>query len=170
MTKTYILSLLVTIAAITTGFSQKYGYINSTELLINMPQVKSADSQLEDYRKQLFAKGETMEQNLQNEYKAYVEQAQSGQLTGIAMQQKENYFRQKQQEIQQYGVEVQQLMMQKREELYRPIQDKVKAAVEQIGKDGGYTMIFDQAVAGAIVFGSESDNILAQVKSKLGIQ
>jgi len=169
MTKTFFLSIIITLSAFAVGSAQKYGYINSTQLLIEMPQVKDADSDLETYRKQLFSRGEDMAKKLQNEYNLYVKQAQSGELTGLQMQQEEAEFGRKQQEIQQYEQEMQLKMRQKREELYKPILDKVKAVVEQIGKDGGYTMIFDQAISGAIVYGTESDNIMSQVKSKLGL-
>ena len=170
MTKTYFLTLLVALLAITSGISQKYGYINSTELLIGMPQVKEADSQLEAYQKQLLSKGESMVKAFETEYTKYAQEAQGGQLTGLQMQQREADLGKKQQEIRLYEQEVQQKMITKREELYKPILDKVKAIVEQIGKDGGYTMIFDQAVSGAIVYGTESDNIMSQVKAKLGVQ
>ena len=42
--------------------------------------------------------------------------------------------------------------------------------MEKIGKEKGYTMIFDTSVAGAIVHAEDSENILALVKAELGLQ
>ena len=168
MTKSYLLSLLMTCAVVTMGISQKYAYINSTELLLGMPQVKAADSQLETYQKSLISKGESMVKAFEAEYNKYVTAAQGGTLTGLQMQQRESALGQQQQEIQKYEQEVQLLIGTKRDELYKPILDKVKAVVEQVGKDSGYTMIFDRSVGG-IIFAIDADNIMSEVKTKLGI-
>ncbi len=168
MTKSYLLSILFAVVFITTGLSQKYAYINSTELLIAMPQVKTADSQLETYQKTLMTKGETMEKAFQTEYNKYVTEAQGGTLTGLQMQQKESALGQQQQEIQQYAAEVQQLLGAKKQELYEPILQRVRDVVEEIGKSNGYTMIFDGSVGG-LLFAKDADNLMVEVKAKLGL-
>ncbi|MEE9373927.1 MAG: OmpH family outer membrane protein [Saprospiraceae bacterium] len=168
MTKSYILSLILTCLVMTMGISQKYAYINSTQLLLKLPQVKAADDQLETYQKSLVSKGESMVKGFETEYNKYVAEAQKGTLTGLQRQQRESALAQQQQEIQKYEKEVQLLIGTKREQLYKPILDKVKAVVEQIGKDGEYTMIFDQSVGG-LIYSVEADNLMDQVKSKLGI-
>jgi len=40
--------------------------------------------------------------------------------------------------------------------------------VDQIGKEEGYTMIFDTSTGG-LLFADETKDLLAKVKSKLGI-
>jgi len=168
MRKSFILSIVITVFTVGIGLSQKYAYLNSTQLLLEMPQVKTADSQLETYQQSLVTKGETMVKAFEGDYNKYVEEAQGGTLTGLQMQQRESALAQKQKEIQNYELEVQQLIGTKREELYKPILDKVKVVVEQVGKDNGYTMIFDSSTGG-MLYAAEADNIMALVKSKLGI-
>ena len=167
MKKSY-LSLVFVVLTISMGLSQKYAYLNSTQLLLDMPEVKAADSQLETYQKSLLAKGEEMLKTLEVNYNLYVEETQAGTLTGLQVQQKESALAQEQQNIQNYEQEVQQLIGQKREELYKPILDKLKNVVQQIGKEGGYTMIFDTS-NGGMVFADETQNVISLVKSKLGI-
>ena len=58
MKRTIILTLLVVLGLQLNA--QKYGYVNSSQLLVNLPEVKTADSQLEAYQKQLITKGEEM--------------------------------------------------------------------------------------------------------------
>jgi len=151
------------------GFSmqaQKFGYLNSALLLSELPEVKAADSDLEAYQKQLVASGEKMVKAFETKYQAYVKQANDGILSQVQMQQKEGELNTEQQKIQQYEVEVQQKLLKKREALYQPILDKVKVALEAIGKEQGYTMIFDSS-SGTLLHADESDDVMPLVKARL---
>ena len=88
--------------------------------------------------------------------------------TKVQMQQKEEVLVAKQDEIKKYEAEIQQKVGLKREELYKPILDKVKAEIEKLGKEGGYTMIFDSS-AGMILHAADSENLMTLLKSKLGV-
>ena len=164
--KLMIIGLMVITA--TTSQAQKFGYINSAELLSELPAVKAADSQLETYQKQLMTSGEAMVKQLETKFQAYSKEAQEGMLSQVQMQKKEEELGAEQQKIQQYEVEVQSKILAKREELYKPILDKVKVAIENVGKEQGYTMIFDSS-AGTILHANDSENLMALVKAKMGM-
>lgn len=164
--KTIIFGIFL-LAAISVN-AQKFGYLNSAQLLAELPEVKSADTQLETYQKQLMSSGESMVKKLETKYQAYAKEAQEGLLSQVEMQKKEQELSEEQQKIQAYEVEVQQKILSKREELYKPILDKVKVALEGIGKEEGYTMIFDSS-AGTILHANDSENLMSKVKSKLGM-
>lgn len=149
------------------AWSQKFAHINSQQLLMESPKVKAADAQLETFQSQLIKKGQAMVTAFENDYKTFVTAAESKQLSPLQIQQKETALTAKQQEIQKFEVEVQQKLAMKRENLYKPILDEVKTAIDGIGNDGGYTMIFDTATNG-LLFVEDSESILAQVKAKLG--
>jgi len=169
MTKsiTKYLLLAVFLTASTSIFSQKYGYINSAELLVGLSDVKAADASLETYQKQLVAKGQQMVQTFEKKYKTVSEEVQKGTLSQIQIQQKEAELQTEQQSIQKYEVEVQQKLATKREELYKPILDKVKDVIVAHGKSEGYTMIFDTSTGG-LLHAAESDNLMTIIKGKLG--
>jgi len=164
--KTMILGALL-IASVSLN-AQKFGYINSAQLLSELPEVVSAESQLETYQKQLISSGEGMVKKLETKIQAYSKEAQEGLLSQVQMQKKEAELGEEQQKIQAYEMEVQNKIMKKREELLQPIMDKVKVALENVGKEQGYTMIFDSS-AGTILHASESENVMSAVKAKLGI-
>ena len=84
------------------------------------------------------------------------------------MQQEEARLSAQQQEIQMYEVEVQQLLATKRQEVYQPILDKVQKVVEEVGKELGYTMVFDSG-SGGLLFVQNSDDLMSVVKQRLGI-
>ena len=167
MKKHLFLLLFVGITSMT--YSQKFGFVNSQELLVSLPEVKAADTELETYQKQLMAVGQGKVAEFETEYKKYSEDAQKGILSQVQVQAKEAELQKKQEEIQKYEYEMQGQLSAKREELYKPVLDKVKMAIESYGKENGYTMIFDSS-AGSILHAMDSDNLLGAIKAKLGIK
>jgi len=148
--------------------AQKFGYIDSAALLAELPSVKAADSEITTYQNQLIKSGEEKVKTFETKYQAYVKQAQEGTLSKVQMEQKEAELGQEQQGIAALEVEVQNKILKKREELLGPILDKVKKAVEAVGADNGYTMIFDTST-GTILHAAESENVMSLVKAKLGM-
>ena len=69
---------------------------------------------------------------------------------------------------QQFETVIQQLVQAKREELLKPILDKVDVAIKAVGKEGGYLYIFDTST-GATLYALESEDVLPKVKAKLGL-
>jgi outer membrane protein len=163
------LALFMALLTLPSLNAQKFGHLNSRVLLMEMPEIKSADSQLETYQKQLMTKGEGMVKKFEAKYNTYVTAANEGTLSALEMQKKESELKSEQTAIQEYELEMQDLLGKKREQLYKPLLDKVKLAIEKIGKDNGYTMIFDTSVAGAIVHAETSEDIMNLVKKELGL-
>lgn len=161
-----IFTFLVTFLA-SDAISQKFAYVNSQQVLAEFPEVANADKQLETYQNQLIKKGQDMVTGFEAEYKKYMEEANQGTLSKVQMQQREGQLASKQEEIQKYELDVQQKIMTKREQLYKPILDKVQGAIDAIGAEEGYTMIFDSST-GTILHAADSDNITSKVKAKLG--
>lgn len=159
--------LLLAVAFSTMLSAQKFGYVNSQELLVSLPEIKSADTELETLQTVLMTKGKVMVDSFETEYKAYVEKANGGLLSKIQMQTQEEALTKKQQAIQGYEQEIQTLIGQKREQLYKPILDKVTNAIKTYGKDNGYSMIFDTS-AGLLLYSIEGDNLMEGIMTKLG--
>ena len=167
--KYYTILLLFLFLGTSLGLrAQKYGYLNSSQIIMMHPDVKAADQKLVNYQTELIKVGEDMAKKLESNYNAYVQEANSGTLSKIQMQEKETKLAQEQEAIRQYEVEVQQKILIKREELYKPILDKIDAAVKAVGQENGYNMIFDTS-GGAILHATESDDIFELVKAKLNL-
>jgi len=165
--KTIITFMLAAFAMTSTLFAQKFGHINSQQLLIESPLVKKADEQLKVYQDGLISKGKDMVTAFEASYKKYVAEVEAGGLSKIQMGQREAELGKSQEAIQKYEVEVQQKIAMKREELYKPILDEAKVAIDAIGKEGSYTMIFDTGTNG-LLFAVEGEDLLPKVKAKLG--
>jgi len=153
---------------VVSAFAQKYGYVNSSQIIMIHPDVKAADQKLVNYQNELIAAGEGMAKQLESNYNKYVEAANSGTLTQIQMQEMETALGQEQEAIRQYEIEIQQNIRAKREELYQPVLNSIQKAVEAVGEENGYTMIFDTSTGG-ILHANATDDIVEKVKAKLNL-
>jgi len=160
---TFIFIALITVGA----QAQKFGYISSQDLLLQSPEIKAADSELTTFQNQLISSGESMVAEFEAKYKKYLEEANSGTLSQVQMQQKETTLSQAQQEIQAYEVQVQNQIIEKRAALYKPILDKIKAELDAYAKENNYTMIFDSS-AGGILHALPGDDLMDAMKTRLG--
>jgi outer membrane protein len=170
MKKILIALLFVTSIGLQLDAQQKFGHLNSSQLLTEMQEIKSANAELETYQKQLMSKGQKMVTDLQTKVQGYKVEYDSGTLSALQAQQVDAEIQKDQEAIRAYEIDMQQKIGNKRETLYKPLLDKVKNAIAKIGKEKGYTMIFDTSVPGAIVHAQITDDVTALVKAELGIQ
>ncbi len=165
-----IFSLLLLLVGSSIAVSaQKLGYTNSAAILLEMPEVKQADSKLEAFQKQLEAKGQQMAEAFEEAYTRYLQDLQAGLLTPVQQQQREQALARQQEELQQFEQEAYAKLAQKREELYGPILEKLQKAIDEVGKENGYAFIFDVSSLNFILFAEESDDVTELIKKKLGI-
>ncbi|MGE5355447.1 MAG: OmpH family outer membrane protein [Deltaproteobacteria bacterium] len=165
----YRISFLIGLfLAFSIGLSaQKFGYLNSNELMSLHPYVKGADSILVIYQNQLMSEGQKLVDSFQKNYEEYVKEANAGNLSKIQMQERENQLAQEQNKLRDYETEMQQKVIKKREELYKPILDNIQTAINAVGKEYNYTFIFDSGTGG-LLFANDADNVIQLVKTKLG--
>lgn len=146
--------------------SLKLGHINSAELLSMMPEIKVADKQLQDFGAQLEGQLKTMTTEYQTKLQDY--QSKEAMMAEPIKQSKEKEIVDLQTRIQEFQQTAQQSIEKKKEELYAPILKKAETTITGIAKEMGYAYIFDTSV-GSVIYGQESDNIMALAKKKLGI-
>lgn len=157
---------VMVLAATATASAQKFGYVNSTEILATMPAMKAAESNLEALQKQLQKQGQAMVTKFQTDVAALQKQAADGELTPKQQQEESAKLEARQQEIGDFENKMVNDLQEKRAELLKPIYDSVNSAIEAVAKEGGYQFIFDQQV---LLYGEEAADVSAAVKAKLGI-
>ena len=142
----------------------KFGYLNSFELLTIMPQVKKADAQLQTYAQQF----DTQYENMLKEYQTKVQTFQENQAnyTPEIAEVKAKEVLDLEKRIGEFQVSSQESISKKKAELYEPIYNEANRLVEEVAKENGYTYIFDGS---NLLFAPEADNIMDLVKAKLGI-
>jgi outer membrane protein len=162
--------LILAVVLLTTALTaqQKYGHLNTGNLLESMPEVKQADSALILIQDSLQKKENEMIEAFEKEYMDFVKQANAGELPKVTIDKKQAEFQQKENDILQYRREVQTLIIQKRQELLDPILERVQKAVDKVAKEQGFTYIFDIG-SGAFLYASETEDVEPLVKTILGL-
>ncbi len=147
----------------------KYGHMNYGNLLEQVPELKSGNTTLETYRDQLVKQGKERAAKWEKEVKDFQVKAQAGEKTGLQIKQAKEKFGKEQEAIAALEQEVIQKVSSKRDEILKPILDKVDAAVKAVGKENGYSMIFDSSLYNFILSAEDSDDVTPLVKKKLGL-
>lgn len=168
--KQFFLALVLCTTLITGAEAQKFGYVNTALLLSELPEVKAADVELEAYQTQLITDGQNKVKVFEEQYQAYMAAANSGEMSKVEMAQKEDELRKGQQIIQQLEREVENKIQIKRQELLNPILVIVDTQIQALGKEGGYTFIFDMSAQGAMLYALQSEDLTDEVRTRLSNQ
>lgn len=160
---------LILLALITTNLvgQQKFGHLNTGNLLEQMPESKTANDQLQIFQGQLTARGETMAKMLEDKIVRYNNDAPN--MSANDRQSREAVLRGEQEELSAFSQEAKARMDEKRRVLLQPIILKVKNAVNAIAKENKYNFIFDVS-AGNLLYANDSEDVIELVKKKLNIK
>ncbi|MBC8054460.1 MAG: OmpH family outer membrane protein [Sphingobacteriaceae bacterium] len=175
--KTFVKVAVVAVGLFFTGSAvnaqQKFAHINSAALLEVMPDVKQADAKFQTFQKAKQGEIELM----QAEYQKKLTVAQEKEKTlseankvvvGKELEAMGKELQDLGKRISDTGEKAKQELAQKQDELYQPIFKKAGDAVNAVAKEKGYAYVFDVSQPG-VVFFEGGDDILALVKTKLGI-
>lgn len=146
--------------------AQKFGHINSNELLSLMPEREKATTEVETFAKQLENQLKTMSAEYDSKLQDY--QSKEGIMTEPIKQTRLKELLDLEQRIREFQLTAQQSLQKKETELLTPLIDKAKNAIEEVAKKNGYTYIFDTSV-GFILYFKDGDDIMPLVKKKLGL-
>ncbi len=157
-----ILSLLT----LTLIGQNKFGYIDSQELLLLMPERKTAETEVQNFAKSLESQLGSMTAEYQESVQEY--QANEANYTDLVKQDKVAEITGLEQRIQAFQQNAQKSLQEKEQELLAPILSKAKNAIDEVAQEGGFTYIFDKS-QGSILYAKESQNILDLVRKKLNL-
>ncbi len=145
--------------------AQKIGYVDTDYILNSIPEYKAAQTELDklsvDWQKEIEAKYNEIDKL----YKAY--QADAILLTDDMKKKRENEIINKEKEVkelqkQRFGVDGE--LFKKRQELVKPLQDKIYSAVKAVAERSGLAIIIDKAGQVAILYANtkydKSDDVL----------
>ena len=155
--------LMVMLMAPIAVFAQKFGKVNTQAIMQSLPELSKVNGELEAAAKQYENELKSMQEELQRQSEAY-EKAKST-MNQTAQQQKEQELQTLYQKIQQTYAQNQQEMQKKQQEMMAPIYKKVQTAIQNVGKAGQYTYIFEQGAA--LYIGTGSKDVTSEVKAEL---
>lgn len=159
--------LLVMFSMITmSAQAQKFGYIDSDALLVEMPKVKQARANLEVLQKQLQTKGQNMVTDFQTKVQALQTKSQQGLITPKDAAEEEKKLLKKQEEIQAFEQDMIRQLQEREAKELQPILDEVNAAIKAVAKENGYQFIFEKKT---LLYFEDSMDVGTLVKAKLKI-
>ncbi|MEM9022763.1 MAG: OmpH family outer membrane protein [Bacteroidota bacterium] len=155
----------------TATFGQRYAFVDTDFILENLPEYKEAQQELDGLSEKWQKTIEAKYAEIDRMVKAF--QAEQILLTDDQRQQRQAEIQAKQQSAQEYqrskfGVEGE--LFKKRQELVKPIQERVYNAIKEIAVSNSYAVIFDKANQSNILFANPRYDKSEQVLKKLGIK
>jgi outer membrane protein len=160
--------LLISAFVYLTAFNasaQKIGYLNTNELLLQMKEVKQADSILTQFA-----------EDLQKVYSDYVMEYQqklgeyqqfAATWSEVKRESVETDLGNLQIRISDFEKKSNQDLENKKEELYNPILDNINAKIKQVGEENKFTTILEKN--SMLYTGTDAIDIMPMMKKKLGI-
>ena len=162
------LLLIALLCAPMSVFAQKFGHVNSQEVIIAMPEYTKARTEIEELGKQYEADLKAMQDEFQKKDEAFTNEEKT--LPENIRQRRQQELQELYQRIQQSYQDNQQSLQKASAEKMQAISAKVGEAIQAIGKDGGYVYIMDVAAGIPYISTTLSTDVTSQVKTKLGLK
>ncbi|EMQ96287.1 Outer membrane protein H precursor [Xanthomarina gelatinilytica] len=165
--KTFLFAAALFIGA--TSFTQaqsKVAHINTQDLIKAMPEMNTAQAEMDKLGKTYEADIQAMVTEYQNKLKQY--EAEAATKTDEENQKRSMEIQTMQQNIQQYQGQAQQEMQKKEIDLLKPITEKAKAAILKVARAQGFDYVLDSTQGGGVIM-ADGKNLIDDVKKELGI-
>ena len=162
------LLIMLLMCAPMAAFAQKFGHVNSQEIVQAMPEFTKARTDIEALTKQYEADLKSMQEELQKKSEAY--EKEQATLPANVKQRREQELQEMYQKIQQSYQDNQQALAKEQSEKMQAITSKVLAAIKEVGQAGGFVYIMDLTGGIPYISPTLSTDVTAQVKAKLGLK
>lgn len=150
------------------GYSQKFGYIKSEEIVKKMPDYKKAEDELSQLSVKWQQEIEEQKKELDKLQKDY--QAEEVLLTEEMKKERQAAITEKEKAVKEYQKKIfgfDGLLFLKRQELIKPIQDKVFEAVEKVAKEKQLQIVFDKSADLVMIYTNPIHDYTDYVLEKL---
>lgn len=164
-----VASMLLAFQPASAQTTNKFGHVNISKLLPQMPEYKSAEKMLQSYAKQLQDELASLDQQYNEKLAKYEELVKANTMPAI-LKVKQNELLELQNSFMTLQASSEEQLLEKQVELLKPIEEKVMGVIQSIAKEKGYTYIFDTSPGASLLYYPESDDLSEEVKTKLGLQ
>ncbi len=170
MMKSFILSLLIVLGT-SFAYSQKYAYIDSEFILENVPEYKDAKDKLDKL-------ADRWTKEIEERYAQIKVKKDNFAREEVLLPSEERQKRKDElDKLETEAMEMQKLRFgvkgdyfQKRQELVKPIQDKIFEAIQGVATKRNFSFVFDKANQSNLVYADPKMDISNEVLKELGIK
>ena len=128
------------------SLAQKFAYVDTDYILAKIPEYNQAQDKLDNYSKGWQEEIEMTMQKIEKMYRSY--QSEQILLTEEMKSARENLIFAEEKKVQDLQIKYfgpEGMLFSKRQELIKPIQDKIYDAIQQIATNNKYSVIFDSS-------------------------
>ncbi len=148
--------------------AQRIAYVDVTDVLESLPDYQKAQEQLDKVATQWRQEMAQEQDKVKGMYSKY--QAEQVLLSEEMKKQREEEIMNKEKEVremqrQKFGPDG--ALFKKREELVKPIQDKVYATIQKYAEDKGYEFVFDKGSASGMLYADKRNDKTEDIKTIL---
>lgn len=160
MKKTILMLMLLAPMAM---MAQKFGHVDSQAIFTSLPDLTRINGEIQAKAQEYDNALKEMQTELQNKADSY--EKTKATMNATTQQETEAQLNEMYQKIQQTYQQNQQDMQKLQQEKMAPVQQKIQTAIQNVGKAGNYTYIFE--VGTAVYIGADSKDVTADVKAEL---
>ena len=165
MIKKILLMAAVVLPLFASAQTLKVGLVDTNEIIGKMPETTAAQNTLNEAQKKYQAELQRIDEEFQRQYEEL--QAMSDDELPAIKERKVRQLQETQQKGEAFQQQVIQDLQKQQEELMAPVIQKVRNAIESVGKENGFNLI--QEMAGQLYYAAPVEDITPLVKSKLGL-
>lgn len=144
---------------------QKTAHIDLRSLMTNMPEMKTAQTQLEKISKTYDSEYRTMVEEYQNKIRQYEQEATT--VTDKVNEDRSKEVETLAQNITQYRDTAARELEQKQMDIMKPIMEKARQAIQKVAKTKGYQYVLDSSEGSGVLL-ADGPDILLDVRKELG--
>ena len=157
--------ILASTLALTDAAAQRFGHLDAQGILLTLPERADAQASIEAAAAEYETEVTRMRSELETKFADY--QAKVSTWPDAIRQQKERELQQLDAGLQEFGATIQNDLAQMEQQLLAPMIERVRNAIEAVGKEQGFTYIFDISTGVTVYNGGE--DVTDLVKTKLGM-
>lgn len=165
MLKKFIAAIMIALPAM--GFAQaKFGIINTQPVMESLPETKEAIAQVETISKKYQDEFKNFQEELDKKYQEF--QAMGDDTPQVMKDRRMKDLQDLSNRMTEFRNTAEADMSRQQEQLFAPIQQKIQDAIRAVGKEGGFTFIFESMIP--VYTGETVVDVTDLVKAKLGVK
>jgi len=163
----FLLSAFCFLLILHCSAQSKFGHVDYSEIMKNMPGIDSAQTIVANYYADLQSIGEQMAKELKEKETTYENLANNPNTSQAILKIRQDELAAMYKRFQEFSQSAENDLRDKQLEALEPFQTKLLEAIKKTAKTNNYSYIFDVST---LLFSASSDDLTDKVKTELGIK
>ncbi len=164
MIKKFLLAIMIALPM--SVFAQKFGTVNTAELMESLPEMKTVQEQMTAASNKYQDEFSKLQEEFNKKYQEF--NALDASTLETIKERRVQEMQELDAKIQKFRETADQDLRRQQQQLMAPIQENVMKAIQSVGAEGNYTFIFENGMS--LYTGTDVTDVTPLVKSRLGIK